>query len=262
MMDTLTNSGIQFKSNYNDTANKGKGRVYGYQYELDPSARKWSAGIYDEGRREWLYTGSLNSAAQRFFTPGTYHKVKVECIGKTVKTWLDGVPTAYLFDTLTTNEGLLGLQVHAIPVTKPELAGIKIYWKNIRIKTSGVTASPFPKGVYVSNLQPNFLCVYERTDGWRLLFDGKTTTGWKGAYKSTFPEKGWQVRDGILTVLPSEGKESTNGGDIVTTQQFRAFDLSFPIQTHPRRQQWRKIFCNAYREQCRLGNRIGVPGAG
>jgi hypothetical protein len=233
MMDTLTNSGIQFKSNFNDTANKGKGRVYGYQYELDPSARRWSAGIYDEGRREWLYTGSLNPKSQQFFTPGTYHKMKVECIGKTIKTWLDGTPVAYVIDTLGLNEGLLGLQVHSIPVTKPELAGIKIYWKNIRIKTTGVTASAFPKGIYVANLQPNFLSTYERMDGWRLLFDGKTTLGWRGAYKTGFPEKGWQVKDGVLSVLSSEGKESTNGGDIVTVQQFNAFDLSFEFKLTP-----------------------------
>jgi hypothetical protein len=233
MMDTLTNSGIQFKSNYNDTANKGKGRVYGYQYELDPSARKWSAGVYDEGRREWLYTGSLNPKSQKLFTPRTYHKVKVECIGKSIKTWMDGEAVSFVIDTLTKNEGLLGLQVHAIAVTKPELAGIKIYWKNIRIKTTGVSPSPFPKGIYVANLQPNFLSTYERTDGWRLLFDGKTTNGWRGAYKNGFPEKGWEVKDGILTVVSSQGKESANGGDIVTIQQFNAFDLSFEFKLTP-----------------------------
>jgi Domain of Unknown Function (DUF1080) len=231
MQDTLTNSGVQFKSNYNDTANKGKGRVYGYQYELDPSARKWSAGVYDEGRREWLYTGSMNPKTQTFFTPGIYHKARVECIGNTIKTWLDAVAIAYVADTLIKNEGLLGLQVHAI--NKPELTGIKIYWKNIRIKTSGIIPSVFPKGIYVANLQPNSLTNYEKQDGWKLLFDGKTTNGWKGAYKKGFPDKGWQVKDGLLTVLSSEGKESTNGGDIVTLQEYSAFDLSFEFKFTP-----------------------------
>jgi len=99
MGDTITNSGIQFKSNFDATANKGAGRIYGYQYELDPSARRWSAGVYDEGRREWLYPGSLNSKAQVYFTPNVYHTIKIECIDNTIKTWLDGSAVSYVVDT-------------------------------------------------------------------------------------------------------------------------------------------------------------------
>ena len=231
MGDTITNSGIQFKSNFDATANKGAGRVYGYQYELDPSARKWSAGLYDEGRREWLYPGSLNSKAQVYFTPNTYHTIKIECIGNTTKTWLDGSAVSYLVDTLTTNEGLIALQVHSIG--KPEHAGIKIYWKNILIRTTNLAQSQFPKGIYVANLKPNSLTDFEKKSGWQLLFDGKSNKGWIGAYKKTFPEKGWEIKDGILKVLPSTGGESTNGGDIVTTKQYSAFDLSFEFKLTP-----------------------------
>ena len=229
--DSVINSGIQFKSNFNDTAFKGKGRVYGYQFELDPSARKWSGGIYDEGRREWLYTGALNAANQSLLTTGVYHKVRIECFGNTVKTWLDGKPISYVVDTLKKNEGLLCLQVHAIK--KPEAANKKIYWKNIRLNTKDPRASVFPKGIYVVSFIPNSLTDYEKKDGWKLLFDGKTSTGWKGAYKQTFPEKGWQIKNGILSVQPSGGKESTNGGDIVTTEKFSAFDLSFEFNFSP-----------------------------
>jgi hypothetical protein len=229
--DTITNSGIQFKSNFNDTAFKGKGRVYGYQFELDPSLRKWSGGIYDEGRREWLYTGAMNPGSQTLFTTGVYHKVRIECIGKTIKTWLDGKPVAFVVDTLDKNEGLLGLQVHAIK--KAAAANKKIYWKNIEIKRFGVKAEVFPPGIYVANLQPNSLTQYEKASGWKLLFDGKTSNGWKGAYKPTFPEQGWQIKNGILSVQPSDGKESTNGGDIVTKEKFAAFDLSFEFNITP-----------------------------
>jgi hypothetical protein len=228
MTDTNTNSGVQFKSNFDATANNGKGRVFGYQYELDPSSRKWSGGLYDEGRREWLYPGSYNPKGQQLFTPNVFHKMRIECTGNTVKTWLDGVAVAYLVDSMTVNEGLLALQVHSIG--KPEQAGIKIYWKNIRVQTKNIKPLAFPKGLYTVNLVPNKLIPYEQESGWKLLFDGKTTTGWLGAYKNAFPEKGWQVQDGILKVLPSTGGESTNGGDIVTQQQFTAFDLSFDFK--------------------------------
>jgi hypothetical protein len=229
--DSITNSGIQFKSNFNDTAFKGRGRVYGYQYELDPSGRKWAGGIYDEGRREWLYTGAMNAAGQTKFTTGVYHTIRVECIGNSTKTWLDGKAISYVVDTLTKNEGLLGLQVHAIK--KKEAAGKKIYWKNIRIKTSGIKPTPFPNGIYVANLVPNSLTAYEKQNGWKLLFDGKTTAGWKGAYKPKFPEKGWTITNGTLNVQPSGGAESTNGGDIVTIEKFSAFDLSFEFKLTP-----------------------------
>src|SRR6187549_2188890 len=176
--DTASNSGIQFKSNFDSTANKGQGRVFGYQFEIDPSSRKWSGGIYDEGRREWLYPGSLNSKAQALLTINVFHKIRIECIGNTTKTWLDGVATAYLIDTLTANQGLIALQVHAINNEKQK--GLRLCWRNIRINTSNVNSTSFPRGVYVANLIPNSLSGYEVQDGWKLLFDGKSGDGWTG----------------------------------------------------------------------------------
>ncbi len=232
MSDSNTNSGVQFKSNFDATANNGQGKVYGYQFEMDPSSRKWSGGVYDEGRREWLYPVSLHPAAQQYFTPNVYHKLRIECVGNTIKTWMDDKPVSYVADTLNRNEGLIALQVHSIGNNEKN-KGIHIYWKNIRIKTSGITPSPFSTGVYVINMMPNQLTEYEKKDGWQLLFDGTTHKGWTGAYKDHFPEKGWEIKDGILRVLPSEGKESTNGGDIVTTEKFSAFDLSFDFKLTP-----------------------------
>ncbi|MCU7549238.1 DUF1080 domain-containing protein [Chitinophagaceae bacterium LB-8] len=228
MADTNTNSGVQFKSNFDAKANNGQGRIYGYQFDFDPSSRNWTGGIYEEGRRSWLYPVSYNPKGQIFFAPNVYHKIRIECIGNTVKTWLDGNAVSYLVDTITANQGLIGLQVHAIG--KPQHAGVKIYWKDIRIQTKNIKPKSFPKGVYVVNLQPNQLTAYEKQNGWKLLFDGKTTNGWVGAHKDSFPEKGWEVKGGTLRVLPSTGAESTNGGDIVTKDLYNAFELSFDFK--------------------------------
>ncbi len=73
--------------------------------------------------------------------------------------------------------------------------------------------------------QDNVLTEQETRDGWKLLWDGKTTEGWKGARISTFPSKGWVIENGILKVLKSGGGESTNGGDIVTTRKYKNFIL-------------------------------------
>lgn len=72
----------------------------------------------------------------------------------------------------------------------------------------------------------NELTEQEKAEGWQLLFDGKTTNGWRGAHKEAFPDHGWKVEDGMLIVLSSDGAESTNGGDIVTVGEYSAFELS------------------------------------
>ena len=227
MEDTTSNSGIQVRSHYNLKGRDGKGLVYGYQFELDPSSRRWSGGIYDEGRRDWLYPGALNQDAQDAFKIGEYNHIKIQCTSYEMKTWINGRAVAYLVDSLD-RSGFIGLQVHAI--SKPEFAGEKVYFKNIRIKTSDLKNEDFPPGIYVVNTIPNHLTSYEKKSGWRLLFDGKTSNGWVAAYKNTFPANGWRINDGNISVLSSEGKEAANGGDIVTKEQFIAFDLSFDFK--------------------------------
>jgi hypothetical protein len=225
--DTSFNSGIQLRSHVDPAGNNGKGKVFGYQYELDASSRKWTAGIYDEGRRDWLYPLSLNHDAQNAFKLHAYNKIKIECFGNTIRTWINGQPAAVLVDTFD-KKGFIGLQVHAI--NKAEDAGKKVYFKNIRLMPISKPSPDFPKSVYVMNNIPNNLTAYEKKNGWKLLFNGMNSKGWVAAYKDHFPDKGWEIKDGVLEVLSSEGKEAANGGDIVTTEQFSAFDLSFEFK--------------------------------
>lgn len=228
--DSSSNSGIQFRSHYDAAGNKGKGKVYGYQYELDPSARRWTAGIYDEGRRDWLYPLSLNPSAQDRLEVGVYNRVRIQCKGETIRTWINDKPAASLVDRVDAS-GIIALQVHSIG--NASMAGKRIWWKNIRIRTGHDKLLPFPASIYTVNTIPNMLTSFEKAGGWKLLFDGKSSAGWKGAYKNEFPAKGWEIKDGILSVSPSDGAESTNGGDIVTLDQFSAFDLSFEFKLTP-----------------------------
>jgi hypothetical protein len=228
--DEEGNSGIQTRSHFNPAAFNGEGRVYGRQCEIDPTHRRWTGGIYDEGRREWLYPMQLNARAQNAYKKGVYNHFKVECIGNEMKTWVNGIATAYVVDTLDP-KGFIGLQVHAI--NSPDHAGKKVCFKNIRIKTTDLRPTPFLPGVYVSNFVPNSLIPYEKKDGWRLLFDGKTNKGWHSAKDNSFPVKGWVTGNGAIAVAASEGGEAANGGDIVTNEQFAAFDLSFEFKLTP-----------------------------
>jgi hypothetical protein len=66
---------------------------------------------------------------------------------------------------------------------------------------------------------PNTLTAREKAAGWKLLFDGRSTAGWRGYRKPDMPA-GWQVRHGALTRV-------TSAGDIVTRRQYADFDLQF-----------------------------------
>ncbi|CAN5283938.1 DUF1080 domain-containing protein [soil metagenome] len=226
----LSNSGVQTRSHFDAAANGGKGKVYGRQFEIDPSARSWSGGIYDEGRREWLYPVDLNDKVKGTFKVGEYNHIRIECIGNEMKTWINGVAIADVVDTVD-QKGFIGLQVHA--VTTPEQAGKKVYFKNISIQTVKLKPKAFPKDVYVVNYSPNFLTRHEKESGWKLLYDGHTDKGWRGATLKTFPAKGWEYNNGAMHVLPSAGKEESGGGDIVTDANYDAFDLSFEFKLTP-----------------------------
>lgn len=225
---TETNSGVQTRSHYDAAGNNGNGKVFGRQMEIDPTPRAWTGGIYDEARRLWLYPLETNPAAKLAYKTEEFNHYKIECIGNEMKTWVNGVPASYVIDTLD-QSGFIGLQVHGLG-NKNYLEGKKVYFKNINIQTENLKPSKFPKSVYVVNLTPNSLSAQEKANGYKLLFDGKTNNGWLGAYKNTFPAKGWDIKNGQFTVMPSDGGESTNGGDIVTKEEFGAFDLSFEFK--------------------------------
>jgi hypothetical protein len=223
-VDPTINSGIQFRSesrpDYKD------GRVHGYQYEIDPSARAWSGGIYDEARREWLYPLAYNPSAKTAFKQNEWNRVRIEAIGNTMRTFLNGIPAAHLVDDVTP-KGFIALQVHAIG--KDQAAGQQVRWRNIRIQTDHLMPTPYDT-IFVANTLQNNLSDQEKKNGLVLLWDGKTTSGWRGAYKEKFPENGWEIKDGMLSVIKSSGAESQNGGDIVTANDYGPFDLQFEFK--------------------------------
>lgn len=144
LVDDRMNSGIQIRSNsFEDYKN---GRVHGYQVEIDPSARAWSAGIYDESRRGWLCELRNNEAARKAFKHGEWNKYHIEAIGSSIRTWINGVPASNLDDSMTA-EGFIALQVHGM-----KESGVEIKWKNIRIMDLG-TIPEFPQKIDGSKIK-------------------------------------------------------------------------------------------------------------
>lgn len=220
--DPKMNSGVQFRSesrpDYQD------GRVHGYQVEMDPSPRAWSGGIYDEARRGWLYTLEKNPEGRKALKVGEWNHYRVEAVGNSIRTWVNGIPCADLVDALTPS-GFIALQVHSIG-NDSALAGLQVKWKNIRILTENLNkyATPYEPVIPQNSFRDNELTIREKQDGWKLLFDGKSTAGWMNAKSGVFPQAGWEIKDGVLTANPDTGN-AERGGDIVTVEKFRNFEL-------------------------------------
>jgi len=160
------NSGVQVRSeSYKDYSN---GRVHGYQVEIDPSARAYSGGIYDEARRGWLYDLSGNEPARKAFKQGEWNHFRIEAVGPSIKTWLNDVPAANLLDAMTPR-GFIALQVHGTDNEKP----MAVRWRNIRVQEvagpGDVPSRPAaPPTVSLNNLEA---WRDEPTSGWMIVGD-------------------------------------------------------------------------------------------
>ena len=243
-VDPKLNSGVQIRSECLDRPKQlewnGKkiqipaGRVHGYQVEIDPDVsrgRLWSGGIYDESRRGWLYPSDGEQGAQgkafseqgrRIFKPQAWNHVRVEAIGASIKTWLNGTPCADIKDGLTPR-GFIALQVHGIKDDQAR-AGAQVRWRNLRLQEVASTASAAPL---------NTLTEAEIATGWRLLWDGKTTAGWRGVKNESFPTQYWDIADGVFTVHAANGNKTPGGGNIITRELYASFELVADFQLTP-----------------------------
>ena len=148
-VDPELNSGVQIRSH--SRAHHNKGQVHGTQIEIDVDPVKkrfWAGGIYEEGRRSWLFPAKGDKPAENAFTeqgarlikPTDWNHVRVEAIGSSYRTFLNGEARATLVDDME-KEGFIGLQVHNVP---DKLAGKTVAWRNLRVKVLPADAKPAP----------------------------------------------------------------------------------------------------------------------
>lgn len=185
-VDPKMNSGVQFRSQ--SLPGYKRGQVHGYQIEIDPSSRAWSAGIYDEGRRGWLYSLEKNPAAQKAFKQNEWNHYRIEAIGDSIRTWINGVPAADLRDAMTLS-GFIALQVHGTSEKEP----MQVRWRNIRIQDLG-------------------------RHTWKPLFDGKSLAGW-----DTLPGGQWKVVDGVI--LGTSDRSEPRHGLLATRERYDDFTV-------------------------------------
>ena len=230
------NSGVQFRSLSNPKDNNG--RVRGYQFEIDPSSRAWTGGVYDEARNGWLYPLTKNPSAQKAFKANEWNKARIEAIGNLIRTWVNDIPCTNLLIDLSSS-GLIALQVHQIK--DPAKNGLTVAWRNIRICTENLDGEKRPYSDFCqANEVDNTLSDKEQKDGWQLLFDGKTTTGWKNAKSGAFPTERFIVENGVLKVL----KGKNNSAGIITEKKYRNFELLVSFKLTPGANSGIKYFVN------------------
>jgi hypothetical protein len=99
----------------------------------------------------------------------------------------------------------------------------------IVLQFSTLTAAVEPEAA-PAKLAPNTLSEQEQQDGWKLLWDGSTTAGWRSTRSGNFPEIGWVIENGELIVLPAPGDANHSGGDIITAQKYKNFELSLEFK--------------------------------
>ncbi len=215
------NSGVQFRSKVNS-----EGVVSGLQVEEDDSNRRWTGGIYYQGSKGWRYPLEYNKAARSAYKKGAWNKVKLIAFKNHVATFVNGVNVANLLEEVV-EPGFIALQVHGAGKNKD---GRENRWRNITITELEEEPSFAEAQAPVVSYLKNELTAEQKADGWKLLWDGKTTNGWRGAKRDDFPDKGWSIKDGVLTVHASGGGESVHGGDIVTTRPYKNFILELDFK--------------------------------
>ena len=91
----------------------------------------------------------------------------------------------------------------------------------------GLALAVIAGGAWAQGAPDNKLTPAEASGGWKLLFDGKSTAGWRG-FKTPAPDAGWKVVEGALTPDPKTSK------DLVTKANYENFELSFDWKISPK----------------------------
>lgn len=136
-LDPRLNSGVQIRGEVLGGVDVREAGLAGPQIEIDPSDRGWSGGIYDERGRGWLHPLSDAPAARRAFRPGQWNRFDVVATGPLVRTWINGVPAATLFDAMRLR-GHIGFQVHGVgDVAEP----LEVRFRDVRLRPLGPAAA-------------------------------------------------------------------------------------------------------------------------
>ena len=197
-----------------------------YHFSLWGSGPAGPGAVSEPGCRGLLYPLTLSPAASNAARSGEWNRFRIEMIGTSIRTSVNDQPVAHVIDKAR-SDGRIAFQLS--PANRDSSAGIQTEWRSVRLLTSNLQPSP-PDATLIRNLLHNQLSESERIQGWKLLWDGLTSTGWRGAHRTTFPAGGWRIENGELVLAATPVGEKRPGGDLVTEELFSAFELQFEFK--------------------------------
>lgn len=148
-------------------------KVFGYQAESDPTDRRWSGGLYDEGRRQWLNPLWDQSDAQKAFDRERWNRYRIRCVGNHLQFYVNDVLTTDYFDPVDL-KGHIGLQHHGEK-------GQTYRFRNLEVHDLG-------------------------RHEWQPLFDGKNLDRWTAVGGGT-----WTIADGVIQGRSNAADKAPNG---------------------------------------------------
>lgn len=157
--------------------------VYGYQAEADPTERRWSGGLYDESRRQWLNPLWKQNEAQAAFDRNRWNRFRIRCVGHHLQFFVNDVPTTDYFDTADLS-GRIGLQHHGEK-------GQTYRFRNLIVRDLG---------------KQQWVPLFNAETNAGETADGEIIPGWKAIGGGT-----WTVNDGILQGRASIEANEPNG---------------------------------------------------
>ena len=122
------NSGVQFRT---DLAPGTWSGVVGYQLDIDPSARRWTGGIYHEGVHVWRHSMARNGDCRATYRHGEWNTYRIEAVGSVIATWVNDVACAHMVGDHHST-GVIALQVHSIGL-EADYLGSYTEWRNLRV---------------------------------------------------------------------------------------------------------------------------------
>ncbi len=139
------NTGVLFRCI--ETPANASVRLHGYQMKVDPSpTRQWTGGIFDDYGKNWLWLQTLktNDRGRTAYKFNEWARFRIEAIGREIKIWVNGIPTAHLLDNKYPR-GHIAFKIHSFPA-KGDVAQEKnlIRWKNVRILTTDLARHTQP----------------------------------------------------------------------------------------------------------------------
>ncbi len=158
-------------------------RVFGYQAEADPTERRWSGGLYDEARRQWLNPLWKQPEAQAAFDRNRWNRYRIRCVGNHLQFFVNEVPTTDYFDPVDLS-GRIGLQHHGEK-------GQMVRFRNLTVRELG---------------QHHWVPLFNAAVANQTAAEGEIIPGWKAVGGGS-----WTVVEGILQGRASVEANEPNG---------------------------------------------------